>query len=85
MAENSYRLITRYYRTSQSAEIVYNITDLQKVTMHNNQIEAFQNAWEMVLAGMSKDLDEDVLEVLYFERIERHIPASLRRPPNIIG
>ena len=40
--------------------------------MKNFNLENFQNTWEMVLSGMKKLPDEEILELLYFERIEKH-------------
>ena len=58
--------------TNRTADAVYNFSDLQRVKMRNNQLESFRNTWNMVLTGMKKIPDADVLELLYFERIDRH-------------
>ena len=48
----------------------YNLTDLQKVKIAKGNIEGFQSTWIMVLSGMRKQPEEDILELLYYERVE---------------
>ena len=64
------RLIIKYYQTNRTADAVYNLTDLQKVRIVRGNIEGFQSTWTMVLSGMRKQPDEDILELLYYERVE---------------
>ena len=64
------RMIFQYYQTNRTADAVYNLTDLQKVRIVKGNIEGFQSTWIMVLSGMRKLPDEDVLELLYYERVE---------------
>ena len=70
VAASLLRLIIRYYQTNRTADAVYNLTDLQKVRIVKGNIEGFQSTWVMVLSGMRKSPDEDVLELLYYERVE---------------
>ena len=65
------RMILRYYQTNKTADTIYNLTDLQRVRMKGSNAEGFQNTWTTVLKGMRKQPDEDVLEFLYFERVEK--------------
>ena len=64
------RLIISSYQTNRTVDAVYNLTDLQKVRVVKNSIEGFQSTWVMVLSGMRKQPKEDVLELLYYERVE---------------
>ena len=65
------RMIFHYYQTNKTADLVYDITDLYKVSMKGNNAEGFQNTWVSVLRGMRKPPDPDMLELLYFKCIER--------------
>jgi len=64
------KIVHEYYATSKHAEVVYNITDLQKVQIKAGNVEGFQNSWEMVLQGMKKVPDDETLEHLYYEAIK---------------
>ncbi len=52
------------------------MTDLQKVTLRGDNIEGFQNSWVMVLSGLSKAPDLDVLEYCYFQQVKGFRPLS---------
>ena len=39
--------------------------------MINNNLEGFENTWNMVLSGTRREPAVDELELLYFERIEK--------------
>ena len=54
------RLIFRKYASNRQADAVYNLIDLQKVKMVNNNLEGFQITWEMVLSGMRLPPEEGI-------------------------
>ncbi len=61
------RMILHYYQTNKTSGLVYDITDLPKVSMKGNNAENFQNTWTQVPRGMRKPPDPEVMEVLYFK------------------
>ena len=65
------RMICKYYQTNKTSDLVYDITDLYKVSMEGNNAEGFQNTWIQVLRGMRKQPEPDVLELLYHTCVER--------------
>ena len=64
----------RYYATGKSAEVLFSLNDLQKVTLRGDNIEGFQNSWVMVLSGLYKNLDLDVFEYCYFQQVKDFRP-----------
>ena len=64
------RMILKYYSSGRHAEAVFNLNDLQKVTIKGGNLEGFQNTWNMVLKGMRKPPDEETLEFLYYEQVK---------------
>jgi hypothetical protein len=65
------RMICKYYLTNKTSDLVYDITDLYKVRMKGNNAEGFQNTWIQVLTGMRRQPDPEVLELLYFQCVEK--------------
>ena len=53
-----------------NAEVLFNLNDLQKINLRGDNIEGFQNSWVMVLSGLSKTPDLDVLEHSYFQQVK---------------
>ena len=52
------------------------MNDLQKVTLRGDNIEGLHNPWVMVLSGLSKTPDLDVLEYCYFQQVKGFRPLS---------
>ena len=65
-----FRLIVKYYATGRHVETVFNLNDLQKVVIKGGKFEGFQNTWDMVLKGMRKSPDDDVLEFIYYKAVK---------------
>ena len=51
------RTIVNYYDTGSAPGVLYNILDLQKITLKNNDLEGFMNTWYMVLRGVKDEVD----------------------------
>ena len=67
-----YFLVLKYYSTGRTAELMYSVNDLQAVRMRGDQLEAFGKSWKMVLAGLPKLPDTDILEFCYFQQVAHH-------------
>ena len=65
------RMIMAHYRTHKPADVVYQITDLYEVRMKGQNAEAFQITWTAVVTGMTQIPAQDVLELLYYQRVEK--------------
>ena len=46
------RLILKEFATNRNTDIIYQITDLQRVSVHNNNLEEFLNLWDLILGQM---------------------------------
>ena len=66
----------RYYATGKNAEVLIDLNDLQKVTLRGDSIEGLQASWAMVLSGLSKVPDLDVLDYCYSEQVKGFRPLS---------
>ena len=64
--------MVQYYRTSQTADVVFTFWDLQQLRICGGNLEAFSNTWEMILQGMPKPPDGSILLHLYYEAIRTH-------------
>ncbi len=64
------RLISDWYRTTSQGEAMYSLNELQRVTIHNGNVEAFQNTWVMVLRGMKTTITDDILHELYLGQVQ---------------
>ena len=69
-------IVFRYYAASNNCEVLFSLSDLQKVTLRGDNIEGFQHSWVMVLSGLSKVPDLDVLEYCYFQQVKGFKPLS---------
>ena len=70
------RTIVNYYDTGSAPGVLFNILDLQKLAVHNGNLEGFINSWYMVLRGMNDKVDPKILEHLFFEAIKDHKDLS---------
>ncbi|MCP3879628.1 MAG: hypothetical protein GY701_14740, partial [Sulfitobacter sp.] len=70
------RVIVRYYATGKNAEVMFSLNDLQKVTLRGDNIENFQNTWEMVLGRLPRQPDPDVLLYCYHQQVKGFRPIS---------
>ena len=67
------RMIIQYYKTNARAETVYNINDLQAVTMHGDgykSLENFQNWWQAVIQSIDDMPTDTILEHVYYKKIK---------------
>ena len=46
------RLILKEFATNRNTDIIHQITDLQRVSVHNNNLEDFLNLWDLILGQM---------------------------------
>ncbi|MCP4240798.1 MAG: hypothetical protein GY772_09590, partial [bacterium] len=70
------RVIVRYYATGKNAEVMFSLNDLQKVTLRGDNIENFQNSWEMVLDRLPRRPDPDILLHCYHQQVKGFRPIS---------
>ena len=62
-------LILSYYKTSKHAEVMFDISDLQKVELKKGQsLESFQNSWIAVFSGLKRQPDKEFVEVTYYNQ-----------------
>jgi len=71
-----FRIILRYYSTNKTADVIFQITDLQRIKLVSGNLETFQNSWLSVLQGMRKRPDDEQLELMYFEGVSSHPDLS---------
>jgi hypothetical protein len=62
--------IVEYYSTGRNAEVMFSLNDIQLVRMKGDNLEGFQNTWNMVLSGLPKVPDMEIQEHCYFEQIK---------------
>ena len=70
------RLIFLYFATGKNAEVMFSLNDLQKITLKGDNIENFQNTWEMVLGRLPKNPDKDILQYCYHQQVKGFKPIS---------
>ena len=70
-------LIFQYYKTGIHAEAQYSLRDLDKVKLHKNNLEQFQNDWNQVLSGLVMDPDQYYMEQCYYDAIKRYPGLSV--------
>ncbi len=66
------RMIAKYFKVNQSAEAVYNLLDLQAISMKGNDLEAFLNLWTRIVTGMRRRPCDEDLEVMFYKNIKAH-------------
>ena len=64
------------YDTGSAPGVLYNILDLQKITVRNGNLEGFVNTWYMVLRGMDSDIDPKIMEHFFHNAIKDHKDLS---------
>ena len=69
-------IIFQYYSTGKGPDVVYNLNDLQAIRLKGDAIENFQNTWIMVISGLKKKPDPEVLEFVYFRQVKHFKPIS---------
>ena len=63
-------IVFRYYAAGNSAQVLYDLNHLQKLTLRGDNLESFQNTWTMVLSELSKPPDPDLLQTLYVRQLQ---------------
>ena len=63
-------MIIKYYATSNNAEVMYELNDLQKIQAKGDNLESFHNTWIMVTSALSVMPSDDILETLYYQQIK---------------
>ena len=61
------RTVTRYFATGRAPDALFNFKDLEKVQLRGGNLEGFLNTWYMVINGMKKVPDIEMLELIFFE------------------
>ena len=65
-------IMFEYYSTGKSAEAMFMTLGIHNVRMRGDNLEAFHNTWDMLLAGLPKDPDPDTKQHCYFMQIKGH-------------
>ena len=67
-------IIYRHYKTCEEMSLVFDVTDLNKVTLVGNDLSGFLQDWAYVLAGMRPENvpNERTLEAMFLEKVEHH-------------
>ncbi len=65
-------LLYQHYQISEVDGQMLDFQDLLAVHMVGEELRRFMNDWEMILTGMRKLPEEDVLETLFRRQIQRH-------------
>ena len=62
----------QHFRISEAEGSVLDFQDLMQVRMKNDDLRTFLTDWEMVLTGMARIPDEDILEAMFKSQVQRH-------------
>ena len=66
------RTIIRYFATGRAPDALYNLKDLEKIQIRSGNLEGFLNTWFLVLKGMRKEPDIEMMEITFFDAIKDH-------------
>ena len=69
-------IVFRYFAAGNSAQVLYDLTHLQKLTLRGDSPESFQNTWAMVLSELSKPPDPDLLQALCLRQLQCYKPLA---------
>ena len=47
---------------------MFDLNDLQRCKIKAGEIQGFQSSWDMVLSNMKTPLEDEILEVIYYEQ-----------------
>ena len=64
------RIVSRYFATGRAPDALYNLKDLERITLKGGNLEGFLNTWYMVTNGMKKVPDIEMQEFIFFEAIQ---------------
>ena len=79
-------LALQWNKLNDEAGAYYSFTDLMKVKLSGNNLQAFMILWDTTIAKMQKVPDQDVLQEVFFEQLEHcsalsHEMAQYRLKP----
>ena len=69
------KVVYEYYKTDESAGILYDVSDLMNVRIRGDnpgwkQLQDFRDSWDETLAGMENEPSDDILEPMFRDRIK---------------
>ena len=69
------KVVYEYYKTDESAGILYDLSDLMSVKIKGDnpgwrQLQDFRDTWDETLAGMEKEPTDDILEQMFRDKIK---------------
>jgi hypothetical protein len=69
------KVVYEYYKTDESAGILYDVSDLMNVRIRGDnpgwkQLQDFRDSWDETLAGMENEPADDILEPMFRDRIK---------------
>ena len=65
-----------YYASGNSGQVLYDMNHLQSLVMKDNNLEAFHNTWNMVLAELATKPAPELLQYRYFKQVKDFKPLS---------
>ncbi len=69
-------VVFRYYASSNSGQVLYDLNHLQGLRMVGDNVEGFHNAWNMVMAELSSTPAEETLQYLYYQQVKDFKPMA---------
>ena len=69
-------IVFRYYAAGSSAQVMYDINHLQKLTLKGDNLESFHNTWTMVFSELSKPPDPELRLILHFRQVQYFKPLA---------
>ncbi len=69
-------MVFRYDGSGDSAQVLYDLNHVQKLTMKGDRLELFHSAWNLVVSELSEPLDLKLLQYLYYEQINNFKPLQ---------
>ena len=69
-------IVFQYFAGGNSAQVLYDLSHLQKLTLMGDNLESFHNTWTMVLSELSKPPEPELLRTLYFRHVQYFKPPA---------
>ena len=60
------------FGTDQTMLTFFNMVHLQKLEMHNDNLERLMANWTYILSGMKEEPTEEIKRLLWYHKIQRH-------------
>ena len=65
-------VIYQHYSISEAEGYVVEFRDLMAVTVQGGDLKSFLTEWDVIMAGIRKVPDEDILESMFRKQVEKH-------------